>query len=246
MRGTLPSRLTASRQVRPGRTVPAQIGVTALGGVALITAAGTVLSGNGPGWLAATLAWLLVCLAVADRMRRGYPHDRIGGCNVVTLLRAALACALLMPLVAGHAAGWVVAAVAGIGLILDGADGYLARQSGLVSRFGARFDIEVDAALALILSLHVIAGTAVGAEILVLGFIRYAFVLAGLAWPWLRADLPDRRWRKAICVVQIATLILLQVPWVGRDHAIILARLAALLLIGSFAADVRWLWLHRR
>ncbi|MFH7468205.1 CDP-alcohol phosphatidyltransferase family protein, partial [Pseudomonas syringae group genomosp. 7] len=78
-----------------------------------------------------------------------------------------------------------------------GVDGWLARRSGLVSRFGARFDMEVDAALALILSLHLLAGTAVGAEALVLGLARYAFVAAGLAWPWLSADLPptDRRKR---------------------------------------------------
>ena len=226
--------------------IAAQVGMTAAGGVLLIAAARLVLPGNAPGLLAAILVWLLACGGVAALMRRGYPHDRIGGCNVVTMLRMALICALLMPLVGGHAAGWGVAGVAGISLMLDGVDGYLARRSGLVSRFGARFDIETDAALALVLSLHVIAGTAVGVEILVLGLTRYVFVLAGAVLPWLRADLPDRRWRKVICVVQIAALIGLQVPLTTPDQAIVMARLAALLLIGSFAVDVRWLWLHRR
>jgi phosphatidylglycerophosphate synthase len=234
----------AGPQPFPGR-IMAQIGIAAAGGVLLIAATRRALEGNGPGFGTAILAWLLVCLGVAALMRRGYPHHRIGGCNVVTLLRAALVCALLMPLMGGHAAGWAVTGVAGIGLILDGVDGFLARRSGLVSRFGARFDMETDAALALVLSLHVIAGTAVGPAILVLGLTRYAFVLAGAVLPWLRADLPDRWWRKAICVVQIAALILLQLPWLAPDQAITIARLTALLLIGSFAVDIRWLWMRR-
>ncbi|WP_295042854.1 CDP-alcohol phosphatidyltransferase family protein [uncultured Paracoccus sp.] len=245
MRGIPSFRTAASRPDRPAARVAAQIALTALSGLALIAATRAVLAADAVGMAVAMLAFLLACGLVADRMRHGYPHDRIGGCNVVTLLRAALVCALLMPLAAGRPAGWAVAGVAGLALVLDGLDGALARRSGLASRLGARFDIEVDAALALILALHIIAGTAVGAEILVLGLTRYAFEAAGLAWPWLRADLPDRRWRKAICVVQIATLILLQTPLPDRDQAIPLARLAALLLVASFAVDIRWLWRHR-
>ena len=98
MRGIHPSRLTSLRQARRAGTIPAQIGMTAMAGVALIAATRTVVAGNPSGLLAAGLAFLLVCAVVADRMRQGYPHDRIGGCNVVTLMRAGLVCALLMPL----------------------------------------------------------------------------------------------------------------------------------------------------
>lgn len=211
----------------------------------VIAALQAVLGGSAAGLRGAVAVFLLICLTVAVQMRRGYPHQRLGACNAVTLLRAALASALLSPLIGGQATGWAVAGVAGIGLMLDGLDGHLARRSGLASRFGARFDMEVDAGLALVLSLHILAGTAVGAEILVLGLIRYGFVLTGLAWPWLRADLPDRRRRKAVCVLQIAVLILLQTPLPSRDGAIILARLAAAALIWSFAVDIRWLWARR-
>lgn len=246
MRDARPSRLTRSRPSPPGGTIPAQVAATALGGALLIAATGTVLAGNGPGLLAAILAFLSVCAAVEALMRQTYPHDRIGGCNVVTLLRAALTCALLTPLAAGQAAGWAVAGVAGLALVLDGMDGHLARRGGLASDFGARFDMETDAALALVLSLHVMAGTGAGAAILVLGLARYAFVLAGLALPWLGGGLPDRRWRKAVCVIQIGVLILLQAPILAPGQAEAVARLAALLVIGSFAADIRWLWIHRR
>ncbi|WP_347138274.1 CDP-alcohol phosphatidyltransferase family protein [Paracoccus sp. SSK6] len=245
MRDTRSASLDRTRLSHRAGPVLVPLALAALGGTVVIVALQAVLGGTAAGLRGAVAVFLLVCLTVAVQMRRGYPHCRFGACNAVTLLRAALACSLLSPLIGGQAAGWAVAGVAGIGLMLDGLDGHLARRSGLASRFGARFDMEVDAGLALVLSLHILAGTAVGAEILVLGLIRYGFVLAGLAWPWLRADLPDRRWRKAVCVLQIAVLILLQTPLPSRDGAIILARLAAGALIWSFAVDIRWLWARR-
>lgn len=244
------------RESFPGRGLrplaPAWRGSVAAGiaafaplGAALVWAAGPVLGGTVRGQLAGTGAFLLACCAVALLIRRGYPHGRLGACNVVTLMRAALACALLVPLAEGRAAGWGVAVVASVALALDGMDGWLARRSGLVSRFGARFDMEVDAALALVLSLHVLAGTPVGAEILVLGLIRYAFVIAALGWPWLAADLPPSDRRKRVCVLQIATLILLQTPLLADGWAILLARLATAAVIWSFATDILYLRKHR-
>ena len=44
-----------------------------------------------------------------------------------------------------------MAALAGFALALDGVDGHLARRFDQVSDFGARFDMEVDAALILVL-----------------------------------------------------------------------------------------------
>ena len=242
MRDIHPARPTPPRQHRAGNAIAREVGAAALAGVGVIALAQAVLAGRGPALMGATCVFLLASLAVAMLMRRAYPHDRIGACNVVTLGRTALVCALLAPLLAGHAAGWAVAGVAGLALALDGVDGRLARQSRLVSRFGARFDIEVDATLALVLSLHLLAGTAAGPQILVLGLTRYAFVLAGLRWPWLQADLPERRWRKAICVMQLSVLILLQTPLPGPAQAEALGWLTALALVCSFAADVLWLW----
>lgn len=225
-------------------SIPVGIAASAPAGIAVVWAVRPALGGTARGQLLAGAVFLLVCLAVARLIRRTYPHPRLGACNVVTLMRAALVCALLVPLVDGRAAGWGVAFVATIALVLDGVDGWLARRSGLASRFGARFDMEVDAALALVLSLHVLAGTSVGAEILLLGLIRYAFVVAGVVWSWLTADLPPSQRRKRICVLQVATLILLQTPLPTDDQAILLARLAAGAVIWSFAVDI--LHLRRR
>lgn len=191
---------------------------------------------------AGTVAGFLGAAAgIGILMRRHYPHSRMGACNMVTLGRAALVCALLAPLADGRGAGWAAAAVAGLALALDGADGWLARRAGLVSRFGARFDMEVDAAMALVLSLHVLVGTALGPEVLLLGLARYGFVAAGLALPWLRADLPPSLGRKTVCVAQLAALILLQTPLPTETQAVWLTRLTVLALLWSFGRDILWL-----
>lgn len=222
-----------------------RIAAAAPAGVAVVWASRPALDGSTDALMAATSVFLLVCWTVALLIGRTYPHHRLGACNVVTLMRAALVCALLVPLADGRPAGWGVAAVAAVALALDGVDGWLARRSGLVSRFGARFDVEVDAALALVLSLHALSGTIVGAEVLLLGLIRYAFVIAGLFLPWLTADLPPSDRRKFICVLQLAALITLQPPLLNDDLAVWGARLAAAAVILSFAVDVRFLWERR-
>lgn len=203
------------------------------------------MGGTAGGWLAASALYLACCAMILAQMRRSYPHDRIGGCNAVTLLRAAIPCALLTPLADGAAAGWAVAMAGLVALALDGVDGWLARRSGLVSGFGARFDMEVDAAFALTLALHAWLGTTLGPEVLLLGVLRYGFVAAGTALPWLRADLPQPLRRKAICVLQLATLLLLQTPLPSHAQAGFLAWLATAALALSFALDIRWLWRHR-
>ena len=95
------------------------------------------------------------------------------------------------PPLAGGAAPWAVFAVAALALALDGIDGWLARREGLTSGFGARFDMEVDSALALILALNAWAAGTAGAIVLLIGLPRYAFAAAALAFPWLDRPRPS-------------------------------------------------------
>lgn len=183
-------------------------------------------------------------ILAAVLMRRGYPHDGPGLCNIVTLIRLGLTASLLAPLVAPTAA-WIVIFVAVVVLILDGVDGWLARQEGRVSAFGARFDMEVDAALGLILALNAWAAGAVGPVVLLLGLPRYFFAAAGRVWPWMAAPLPERSGRKAVCVAQIATLILLQATFVEGALALALVFAAGVALLWSFGRDTLWLWRAR-
>jgi len=68
------------------------------------------------------------------------------------------------------------------------------------------------------------------------------FVAGGLIWPWLAAPLPERFGRKVVCVVQMAVLIVLHLPFMGGVAGGILAVFAALALAWSFGRDIIWLW----
>jgi phosphatidylglycerophosphate synthase len=195
--------------------------------------------------MAVALATALACRGMA----RHYPHARAGACNVVTLARAAmpalLTAVVLAPAPPGSAAMWVLAALAALALVADGADGWLARRSGLDSAFGARFDMEVDAALAAMLCLAAIGTGKAGLWLLPLGVMRYAFLAAMPVFPWLKAPLPPRAGRKTVCVIQIAVLAALMAPPVSGLPATLLATAATALLSLSFAADIHWLWQRR-
>ena len=80
----------------------------------------------------------------------------------------------------------------------------MARRTHSVTPLGARFDMEADAFLILVLS--VAAAPVVGWWVLAIGFARYALLLAERVWPWLRAPVPPRYWRKVVAAVQGVTL----------------------------------------
>ncbi|RJE80280.1 CDP-alcohol phosphatidyltransferase family protein [Paracoccus sp. JM45] len=231
---------TNHRRVIPSGVVPA-----ILAGMAVSVLTGAFALHQGQSGILSGGIFLLAAGGIMRGAIQHYPHSRFGACNAVTMARMALGCALLASLVTGQVAGWAVATVAAVSLALDGIDGFLARRSGLMSDFGARFDMEVDAAFALILSLHALIGDPVGLEVLVLGLMRYLFIGAGFIWPWLTAPLCDSIWRKAICVLQIATLIILQLPFLSEGQGIIIARIASAALLWSFGRDILWLRARR-
>lgn len=171
-----------------------------------------------------------------------HPHARFGAANRITLLRFALAAVLAAlvgePTARGAAAAWAVVVVATLAALLDAADGPLARRSGLASAFGARFDMETDAWFTLVLCALVVHFDKAGAWVLASGLMRYAFVAAAWALPWLAAPLPPSRRRQAVCVAQITALIVCLGPVVPRPAASLLAALALAALAASFAADL--------
>ncbi|WP_022706846.1 MULTISPECIES: CDP-alcohol phosphatidyltransferase family protein [Paracoccus] len=233
----------ALRATGDGR-LPKGLPVAVVAGVILTWAASATVGAAATAW-AGMVGFAIAAAGIAQLMRWHYPHRAFGGCNTVTLMRVALTAALISALAGGQAAGWAVAVVASVALTMDGLDGWLARRSGLSSDFGARFDMEVDAALAFVLSLHAMLGGPIGAEVLFLGVMRYAFVIAGVCHHAFRQPLPPSFLRKCICVLQLGTLILLQLPILSPDAAIIIGRVAAGALIWSFGTDAIWLWRHR-
>jgi phosphatidylglycerophosphate synthase len=206
---------------------------------------GAVLAGGMAGAVVGLAGFAVIAGVAGVGLWRSYPHDRLGGCNLVTLFRSALiagvAAALLAP-----AQGWALAGVATVAFALDGVDGKLARASGLVSDFGARFDMEVDSVLALVLACIVWLSGAVGPWVLVLGVMRYLWVAAGWVLPWINAPLPEQVMRrKTVCVIQIAALVLLVSPLLTGAAAAGVALVAAGILLWSFGADLVWLWQRR-
>jgi phosphatidylglycerophosphate synthase len=188
--------------------------------------------------LAAVGGTLLLWLAVR-RLRT----PRFGAANAVTLLRAAIATLLVALLGAAptQALAWLLVALGTLGVALDGVDGALARRRAEASEFGARFDMETDALLILVLAALVWQHGKAGVWILAAGLLRYLFVAGSWVLPWLGAALPPSTRRQAVCVVQIVSLLgalapIVVPPWSG---ALALAGLAA--LVWSFTVDVHWL-----
>jgi len=220
----------------------------ALAGLALMMGLNIALysGAGGSAWAPGFAIYGSGVLALDWLAARHYPHDAFGWNNTLTLFRGALACVLVTPLITGAPDSWAMVAVATAAFSLDWADGWLARRHGLVSGFGARFDVEVDAALALVLALHALSDGLAGPVVLILGLAYYLFIAATWVLPWLGRPLPERFGRKAVCVFQIGALILLQVPVLTAGPAFALAFAASLVLLTSFAIDIAWLWRQRR
>lgn len=229
-------------------TIPAQDPAVrlALLGAGLAPATLLIVWLIAPQGLPVTALVLGAGLALACRaMARIYPHDRLGAANMVTTLRlgltAALASAVAVPMGQGDWQAWAITGLAVCALSLDGVDGWLARRQTLSSDFGARYDMEVDAALAAVLALILLGRGVAGVELLILGGARYGFVLAARVWPWLGTPLPGSLRRKTVCVIQIGALVALAVPVFPEAMARPVAIPAAILVLWSFAVDIRWL-----
>ena len=229
----------------------------ATGLVALVTAATVILWAGGFGWLllpGAVLPYLAIAVVIVTRIDRFHPHDRFGAANAVTLSRAVINCLLIGLLVEhqtlfshwGDWADWLFLAAALLSLALDGVDGKLARRQGLSSRFGARFDMEIDALLLMLLAVAAIALGKVGPWVILIGATYYLFMAARALMPWLRADLPESLRRKAVCVLQGGVLIALVTPFVDGIAASALAVIALMALVWSFTLDIAWLAARRR
>lgn len=188
-----------------------------------------------------------VYLVMATLVLTGFSGQRsgLGWANRITLVRGVLVCVLAGGLAAPEAMAertWVIAGLALTALVLDGLDGWLARRTATTSAFGARFDMELDAFLILVLCMNLVALEQVGAWALAVGAMRYVFLLAGWRWRWLAAPLPESRRRKSVCVWQVLALMIALIPVTGPTESKWLVATALAALAGSFAVDIRWLY----
>lgn len=169
----------------------------------------------------------------------------IGTANRITLFRATLVLPMAGLILHGQlpsgAAYWWIIVWSVAAMALDGVDGLVARKTEGASRFGARFDMELDAFLLLVLSVLVWQSGRVGPWILAVGGVRYLFVVAGWLWLPLRRELPESQRRKTVCVIQGIVLLACLGPMIPSGVASFLAAGGLALLLYSFGADVRWL-----
>lgn len=205
--------------------------VGALGGAAWIGGA-LALHGCTPAFFLAAIAFAYG-LALA---RNFASHWSLA--NVVTSIRLGLVAGVTGALV-GQWSAWLWG-VSLMALLLDGVDGWTARRRGETSGFGARFDMEVDAAFILVLSLLVWRETDVGAWVVAMGAMRYVFVGASYPFPQLAQPLPPSLARKAVCVLQVAALMAALSPWSSRVPTPTVLALALAALVLSFGRDVAW------
>lgn len=193
------------------------------------------------GWLAGVIYTAAFCTVLSTGLRRARQRS-LGPADRVTLARGVLIGGATALVADGAEPGASVAALVALSaaaLVLDGYDGHVARSTGTVSPLGARFDMEVDAFLILVLSVHVAAS--LGLWVLAIGAMRYAFVAAAWAAPWLRSELPPSLARKAVAVAQGCVLVIAAAGIVPRPLMSAAVGLALTLLVWSFGRDVRWL-----
>jgi phosphatidylglycerophosphate synthase len=228
---------TATTTVAAGRGpmigLAAQVGLlAALAGPFGLTAAG----------LATGVAYGVVLCGLLGAGLRRCGMVALGPANVVTLGRALLVGGVTAVVVTSFGRPVSVPALvtlAGFALALDGLDGQVARRTGTTSALGARFDMEIDAFLILVLSVY--AGDRFGWWTVAIGGFRYVFAAASWPLPWLNAALPPRFSRKVVAAVQGVVLALVTanlLPPVVAGAALILALGS---LTWSFGRDIAWL-----
>jgi phosphatidylglycerophosphate synthase len=199
--------------------------------------------GLGPaGWLTGAVYGVTMWLVLSRALRRsGLPA--LGAANWVTLLRATLVggvAALVADSFTRSVPVLLLVGMATVAWALDGVDGQVARRTGTTSELGARFDMEIDALLIMVLSVF-LAGP-LGWWVLAIGGLRYAFVAAAWALPWMRAPLPPRFSRKVVAAVQGIVLVVASAGLLPGVLTYGIVVLALGLLCWSFGRDVDWLW----
>ncbi|MFB7330050.1 CDP-alcohol phosphatidyltransferase family protein [Streptomyces adustus] len=214
--------------------------------ILLLALLGTAIGMGPAGWVTG-LTFAIATWAVLSRALHRSGLRSFGPANRVTLGRATLVggvTALVADSFESTPPVTLLVGLTAVALILDGVDGKVARRTGTSTALGARFDMEVDAFLILVLSVYV--SMEVGPWVLLIGGMRYAFVAAARVWPWLNNALPPSTARKTVAALQGILLLLAGSGLLPYAADFGVALLALALLVWSFGRDVLWLWATSR
>ena len=218
---------------------------TALGAgiqILLLVLLGSAIGLGPAGWLTG-LTFAFATWAVLSRALHRSGSKSFGPANRVTLGRATLVggvTALVADSFESSPPVTLFVGLTAVALILDGVDGKVARRTGTCSTLGARFDMEVDAFLILVLSVYV--SMSMGPWVLLIGGMRYAFVAAARVLPWLNAPLPPSTARKTVAALQGILLLVGASGYLPLAATQAVVALALGTLVWSFGRDILWLY----
>lgn len=217
-------------------------------GVELLGLAGLCFAGlvGGVAMLLAVLSYLVGAGFVGAYRRR----QALGWANGITLARVVGVSWIVGLTVAAGARGRdprveLAVIIIGVGcLLLDGVDGRVARARGEAGPFGARFDMETDAAMLVVLGFSVVLLGITGWWVLAIGAMRYLIWVAAVWVRRMRIPVFFSYARKVVAVVQGVALLLcltLDLTGFGRDWLpTVVAGLALAALVWSFGRDIVW------
>lgn len=197
--------------------------------------------------VASGLPWLSALAAIGLVFRQSAENIAFGPANGLTLVR--FGCVLLLVVAAAtgtpSAGSWSLFGIAVLALLLDAVDGRIARRFHCTSRFGARFDLETDAAFLFAVGLLLWTSGRTGCWVLVAGLLRPLFLVAGRLYAPLAAPLPPSRRRALACGLAATLLTAALLPSLAIPAAVLPAGLAVLILLWSFAVDSLLLLVRR-
>ena len=194
----------------------------------------------------AGLAYGVAAVGLLSRALRRSGAAALGPADLVTSARSVLVggiAALVADSFVGPVPVGALTTMAVAALLLDAVDGRVARHTRTVSVVGARFDMEVDSVLVLLLSVY--AARSLGVWVLAIGSVRYAYWVAGRALPWLRGPVPPRYWCKVVAAVQGVVLVVVATGVLPRLVVVLALVGVAGLLAESFGRQAWWLWRRR-
>jgi phosphatidylglycerophosphate synthase len=239
--------MTSTRSTAPRRRVDRQLAVASAAQVALLAALSATVDLGLLGWLVGSAFAVGLGVLVAGAARRA-GSTALGPADLVTLARSVLVGGVTAIVAEGLLTGRVapvatLVVLAAVALALDGVDGRVARRTRTVSAFGARFDMEVDSFLVLVLSVH--AATSVGPWALAIGAMRYVYVAASWILPWLRGALPVRYSAKVVAASAGVNLVVVASGLLPHTLAVVLVLATLGAVTWSFGKSVVWLWRAR-
>ncbi len=210
--------------------------------LALLGTLSTTVGLSGYGWLVGVACAVGTHLGLARGLARRCQHT-LGLANWVTLSRSVLVggvAALAAESFSQSVPVAILVTLSASALALDAVDGWVARRTRTQSTLGARFDLEIDALLILVLSVYVAQTT--GWWVLAIGAARYLFLAAGRVLPWLRESLPERYWCKVVAAVQGIVLTVVAGNVLPQRLSIAALAVCLILLAESFGRQVWGLW----